>query len=70
MAGLKLIAKARCLLESCFLESDSPFCIFLAFVYLAEGRVIQKYIEEKMDLTCHVPALPDYEEEDESDHEE
>ena len=70
MAGLKLIAKARRLLQSFFLESDCPFNIFLAFVYHAEGRVIQKYVEEKMDLTLHVPALPNYDEEDDSDDEE
>lgn len=69
MAGLKLIAKARRLLDSHIDESDSPFSIFLSFVYHAEGRVIQKYIEEKMDLTLYVPSLPDYEE-DESDVEE
>ena len=70
VAGLKLIAKARSLLESHFLESDSPFNIFLAFAYHAEGRVIQKYVEEKMDdLAFDVPALPNYEE-DESDDEE
>ena len=70
MAGLKLIAKARRLLDSHIDESDSPFNIFLAFVYHAEGRVIQKYIEEKMDLTLHVPSLPDYEEVESDDEEE
>lgn len=69
VAGLKLIAKARRLLQDYYSESDCPFNIFLAFVYHAEGRVIKKYVTEKMDLTFHVPALPNYEEDD-SDGEE
>lgn len=70
VAGLKLIAKARRLLQDYYSESDCPFNIFLAFAYHAEGRVIKKYVEEKMDLKFHVPALPNYEEDDSDDEED
>jgi len=70
VAGLKLIAKARRLLQDYYSESDCPFNIFLAFAYHAEGRVIKKYVEEKMDLKFHVPPLPNYEEDDSDDEED
>ena len=71
VAGLKLIAKARRLLQDYYSESDCPFNIFLAFAYHAEGRVIQKYVNENIDLvTSHVPALPNYEEDDSDDEED